>query len=153
MFYPPAKVGGYKLCNTGRKVRELENINNREPRPGNISLLREKFVLPCYIVCTYVFFNLASMVLAMTARYLDHDRKVYLSLGVASYILDIIGFISDACIYVFANRNVRRFIYSVVRKSKGRSYRDGQEKVTFIQTNADAVIETKCDVIEIMTSL
>ena len=92
------------------------------------------------------------MVLAMTARYLDHDRKVYVTLGVASYILDIIGFISDTCIYVFANRNVRRFIYSVVRKSKGRSNRDGQEKSDLHPTKYRCC-DRNCDVNEIMISL
>ena len=73
------------------------------------------FKQPCYIVLTYIFFNFTSMVLGTISGYVRKDERPIL-LAHISTIFIILGFIADAVIYVFANRDVRHLLYSTFCK-------------------------------------
>ena len=96
-------------------IRELEARCAGQTQVSGISLLREKFKIPCYIVMTYICFNLPRTILLTVSHYVE-DQKKSSMLTVLSHALIIIGLTSDVFIYVFADKNVRMLICSIFRK-------------------------------------
>ena len=87
-----------------------------QSQESRISLMISKFKQPCFIVITYICFNLTSTINLVAVFYFYKGYK-RIMLGLVSDILTMIGFISDACIYVFADRNVRKLLCSIFRES------------------------------------
>ena len=104
---------------TVRKIKRLESIAKGHPHHRTMSLINDKFRLPCYIVSTYILLNFTSMVILISTRYLHgkDSRKILVPI---SFMLSILGFISDGFIYVFANKNVRKLLTSRIRKRSTR---------------------------------
>ena len=73
------------------------------------------FKQPCYIVLTYIFFNFPSMVFGTISGYIRKDEQPILLSHILTIFI-ILGFIADAVIYVFANRDVRHLLYSTFCK-------------------------------------
>ena len=96
---------------TVRRLRGLEARDAGQPAESGLDLLIKKFKLPCYIVATYICFNFTSTIMFTTAEHLHNvkDKKTLHKFGL---IPTIVGLTSDAFIYVFANRNVRKLLNS-----------------------------------------
>ena len=97
------------------KVRATEARTAGQPEESGITLLLTKFKLPCYIILTYICFNLASTILLVTSRYMSSDKQKEI-LFEFSHVPMMIGIFSDAILYVFANKNVRDLLWHVFRK-------------------------------------
>ena len=95
-----------------RKIRGLEASSAGQPEESRLDLLRKKFKLPCYIVITYICFNLTSTIMLTLSRY----GKNWYMLGDFSQLPLIIGVISDAFLYLFTNKSVRALLCSLCRK-------------------------------------
>ena len=99
---------------TVRKIRRLESIAATQPQESGLNLLISKFTPPCYVVFTYTSFNLSSTVM-MTASLLVENEKQSEFLFTFSLVPTLTGFASDAAIYVYVNREVRKLLCSVCR--------------------------------------
>ena len=101
----------------------VKKINGQEAsvagKLGAVNLLMTKFKIPCLIVLTYILFNLTSTVMLTSAKY--EGRKFHL-LEVYSHVPIMIGILSDSCIYVFANSNVRELLCSIFKGRRSANY-------------------------------
>ena len=104
----------YKMV---QKIKEQEASVPVKARPSKIALLTSKFKIPCLIVLTYILFNLTSIIMLTISKYVQYGRKFHL-LEAFSHVPIIIGIISDACIYVFGNSNVRKLLCSLSKKTR-----------------------------------
>ena len=100
---------------TVRKIREIEARDAGQPQESRSKLLIKKFKLPCYIVMTYMLFNLTGAIMFTASRYVENQRRSKL-LSVFAHLPIIVGFTSDACIYVFANKNVRKLFCTTCKR-------------------------------------
>ena len=100
---------------TVRKIRGLEVEVTGQPRESRVRLLIKKFKLPCYIVFTYIFFNLTSTIILAFIVYEDNKNKVALLINFSQSLV-IVGVASDAFIYVYATGNVRKLLKSMFRR-------------------------------------
>ena len=96
---------------TVRRLRSFEVTAAGQPPESRLTLLIKKFKLPCYIVATYICFNLTSTIMFTTAHYVPGPKQAN-TLNTFGHVPAIVGIMSDALIYVFANRNVRKLIRS-----------------------------------------
>ena len=96
------------------QIKRLEVNSMGQSKESRLNLFREKFKQPCYIVMTYICFNLTSTVLMQTYNYAE-ERKKWL-LYISYQALMIFGLASDGIIYIFANRNVCKLLCSIFRK-------------------------------------
>ena len=96
---------------TVRRLRGLEARGSDQPSESGLDLLIKKFKLPCYIVVTYICFNITSTSMFTAGNYV-HNAEHVNALKRFGHIPIIVGLISDAFIYVFANRNVRNLFCS-----------------------------------------
>ena len=99
---------------TVKKFKNSETIST-DQRIRKTSLIIQKFKLPCYIVLTYILFNITSTIILILSQILHNDNIKKL-LFHFSYIPILVGFISDAAIYAFGNRNVRELICSLFKR-------------------------------------
>ena len=99
---------------TVRKIRRLELTAASQPQELGVHLLISKFKLPCYIVLTYTCFNLSSTAMMAASQLVDNEKPSE-HLFRFSLVPTLIGFTSDAIIYVFANREVRKLLCSICR--------------------------------------
>ena len=95
-----------------QKIQRLETSILDPPEDSAMTFLIGKFKQPCYIVLSYIFFNLTSTVM-LTCSLHVHSRRQYEILQHFSHVPIIVGCISDASIYVFANRNVRKLLWTM----------------------------------------
>ena len=100
---------------TVKKIKNSETISTNQ-RGRKTSLLIQKFKLPCYIVLTYILFNMTSTILLTLSENLDSEdmRKLLFHF---SYVPILAGFISDAAIYTFGNRSVRKLLCSIFNRN------------------------------------
>ena len=103
--------------NKAYSIRRLEVNSLGQPEESRLNLLRQKFKQPCYIVMTYIYFNLTGTMLVITSDYVQNVRKSRI-LFTSFEVLLIVGLTSDAIIYVFANKNVYRLLCSIFRKQR-----------------------------------
>ena len=97
----------YVYCyKTVRKIRILMATTEGQPQAGGLHLLFNKFKQPCYIVVTYICFNLTSSIIQTSVNYIK-DTKQEEILFIFFDVLLLVGFSSDAFIYVFSNKNVQ----------------------------------------------
>ena len=96
-------------------IRRLEVNSIGLPEESRLNLLRKKFKQPCYIVITYVCFNVTSTVLMQTYNSARDARKRWL-LYISYQALLIVGLTSDVLIYILANKNVYKLLCSFFRK-------------------------------------
>ena len=94
------------------QIQRLETSILDPPEDSVMTFLIGKFKQPCYIVLSYIFFNLTSTVMLTCSLYV-HSRRQYEILQHFSHVPIIVGCISDASIYVFANRNVRKLLWTM----------------------------------------
>ena len=104
-----------------------------------------KFVVPCVLILTYVIFNVTGSLLKM---FYFWNRKQTMFVNVSG-LLVMFGWISDACVYIFAQREVRLYLISLFNKpvpqislSKRTTQTDtmvGNSSVQFNHSNRDQV--------------
>ena len=87
-----------------KRNQRSESQRNDHNYRAKLKRVRKRFVLPFYIVITYILFNFTSMVTSLVSQYTEAGEKDQLML--ASAILEILGFLSDAFVYAFMNKNV-----------------------------------------------
>ena len=92
-------------------VRRLRRRGTGQHHESGLDLLIKKFKLPCYIVVTYLCFNLTSTIMFTASRYVGDAKRIKALLTFA-HVPAAIGIISDSIIYVFANRNVSKLVCS-----------------------------------------
>ena len=97
------------------KMKRLDSSLSGESRTNRVNLLIRKFKLPCYIVLTYICFNLASTTFITYDHYIPKGERDPIIKVLANTAM-ILGFISDSLIYIFANKNVRTLICTLCRK-------------------------------------
>ena len=98
---------------TAKKLRSLEiRIPNQTNDGGR--LLLKKFQLPCYIVLTYILFNITSTGMLTMSRNVHFETAK--TLFHFSYAPIVAGFISDALIYTIGDRNVRKLLRTMLRR-------------------------------------
>ena len=114
IFFGAAATYGY-FFRTVFKLKKLESSLPVESRTTSASLLIKKFAMSCYIVFTYICFNLASTALITYNHYTPREERNSIILELAHTAI-ILGFVSDVTIYIFANKNVRVLICSLCRK-------------------------------------
>ena len=103
-----------------KKIKNSESRQHSQPKEKGMSLITKKFKVPLYIVSTYIIFNFVSSILRMISY---SDKKQYgIVFDRIASILDIIGYASDGCIYIYANRNVRKKLKSWLERSSLRFY-------------------------------
>ena len=98
--------------NTVKMIRRLE-FNSSHQRNQKRKRLTEKFKIPCYIVLTYICFNLTNTIMLTTSRYVRNKTLSKILYDLSDIPL-LIGFTSDVLIYVFGNRNAKMFLVTAV---------------------------------------
>ena len=93
-----------------REANTIDQNNVNRPK-----LFIKKFKVPCYIVMTYICFNLTSTIMMTASQYMKNRRYAIMTL-IFSHVFTIVGVTSDACIYIFANKNVRKLLSSICSK-------------------------------------
>ena len=95
---------------------KVHNIRRRESqsKENGPNIFTKKFKVPCYIVLTYICFNLTSTIMMMVSQYMKNKRHG-LMLLIFSHVFTMVGITSDACIYIFANKNVRKLLSSICK--------------------------------------
>ena len=115
-----AKVTYIYFFMTVRKIKQLHANVTGQPRESRVELLKKNFKLPCYIVMTYILFNLSSTIILAFGEDANDQAHHYLLIGISQFFM-ILGFASDVCIYVFANGKVRILLRSMFKKSNLQS--------------------------------
>ena len=75
---------------TVRKIGKIEARDTGQPQESRRQLLMKKFKLPCFIVMTYMLFNLTSAIMFTTSRYVTNQRRSKL-LSVLAQLPIIVG--------------------------------------------------------------
>ena len=114
ILFCAATTYGY-FFRTVFKMKRLDSSLPGESRTSRARLLIKKFKLPCYIVFTYICFNLASTTLITYDHYIPKEKRNPI-IKVLARTAIILGLISDATIYIFANKIVRTLLCSLCRK-------------------------------------
>ena len=98
-----------------RKIRKNEASfePSSEENAMNVLIIK-KFRQPCYIVLTYLCFNLSSTIMFTTSLYVNNRRQHELLNGF-SHIPIMVGLVSDAFIYVYADRDVRGLLFTILK--------------------------------------
>ena len=101
-----------------KQIRDVESVNavNR-PSQNRHRLLFKKFKVPCYIVLTYICFNMSSTILLIYSIY-ESNEKLSRILYHSMDIPIVVGFTSDAFIYVVANKDVRKLLFNIFRREQ-----------------------------------
>ena len=68
---------------------------------------RQKFMIPCLMVLTYVLLNVTAEVIIMIEKHVNNRKSWNYAHNVA-HLLIILGWISDSVIYIFAQRGIRK---------------------------------------------
>ena len=98
------------------KVRKaLHNTHTPAGQNGGRQNPLAKFVVPCVLVSTYIVFNVTGSTLKMI-QYLNPKNREMIILVFISGLLIMVGWMSDAFVYIFAQRDVRLYLISLVRK-------------------------------------
>ena len=101
---------------TVRKIKRMVENATGQPHESSVELLMKNFKLPCYIVMTYIIFNLSSTVILASAAHTKIKARWQLLINISQFLV-IWGFASDVCIYVFADRKVRKLLASKFKRS------------------------------------
>ena len=101
------------------KINKSEYSPCGKQKEKGFSLMTKKFKVPLYIVSTYIIFNFTSSILRTISNSNKSGFKLELLDRIAT-MLDIVGYTSDSCIYIFANRNVRTHFKSWLGKASAR---------------------------------
>ena len=100
-----------------KKIRAMESNAVNRPSQNRQTLFFKKFKVPCYIVLTYICFNISSLVLFICSRYTGNKKLTDWLLEISDIPI-VTGFVSDACIYILANKDVRRLLISIFRREQ-----------------------------------
>ena len=91
------------------KIRILgRSLTNDATRPS-ISAVWLKLKIPTLMILTFIVFNVSASIMASFFKTDD-------TFDVAFYLLEILGWISDAIIYTFLQKSVRELLVSWFRK-------------------------------------
>ena len=117
---------GYFYCKF--KATNRKDSNSRSARSLGGSARNFRFRIPFLIVATYLIFNVSSTIIFQDIQYLrkkhegrniECDPCKFLT-GIA-YVLAVTGFLSDAILYIFMQRNIVRFLRKRVSQVSGTS--------------------------------
>ena len=103
------------------RVRSIMNTHTQDTT-RNKQMLWRNFKIPLLMVASYILFNVTATVMRMVAlqdmiQNNNEYTKLYIILTGLSGILDTLGWISDALIYIFLQKKIRRTLTSKLRKS------------------------------------
>ena len=76
----------------------------------------KRFKVPFLVVLTFILFNITGTIMLTVASYCLFTEHVELILLHSSIFLDIVGCISDACIYLFIQKEIRKICLVFVGK-------------------------------------
>ena len=99
---------------TVRRLKSLEARDAGQAPESGLDFLIKKFKVPCYIVISYLCFNLTCTIMYTVSSNV-HDTKLVGALFTYGHVPMIFGLVSDACIYTFANRNVHKLLCSTCK--------------------------------------
>ena len=98
-----------------KKIRSLSN-NEKQPSTANRNkFLLKKFKIPCYIMLTYICFNIVSTILMTCSGLVKNETLSKMFLDSADIPI-VAGFTSDATIYILANKNVQKLICNALKR-------------------------------------
>ena len=80
--------------------------------------MQRTFRVPCFIVITYVIFNITSNVLSAMAFFKVFSSKVNRILNTGTFLLLVPAYLSDVCIYVFFQKEIRGTLLMMIRRKK-----------------------------------
>ena len=97
-----------------RSIRHIEATAVETTQVTGLQLLMSKFKQPCYIVLTYISFNLSSTIFNISMRNIESlSGRQSMILYILYEVFFIVGLASDAFIYTYMDRNVRQFLSSL----------------------------------------
>ena len=103
----------HKDSESGISDTNARGVTGSSQRPNTRSY-RRKFLVPILIVLTYILFNISAVIMYQvrlqggTAD--PHDNLLRKVAG----ILVLIGFMNDAILYIFVQRNIRNYLYNLL---------------------------------------
>ena len=101
------------------KTRTMVKNDNSQREPGRRKSLNKhlfKFAVPFLILATYLIFNVTSSFLSVSFTY--HKKIILLQMA---WITRVLGFLTDALLYIFLQKSVRAFIKSKCRWRRQRN--------------------------------
>ena len=99
------------------KVKHLLSVDIHQHASQNNNLsrsFRSKFFLPFLIIATYLVFNIGGDVMYQYKERSDLSKPIRSYLSEVSHLFWILGWLSDAILYVFLQKSIRRKIFSFV---------------------------------------
>ena len=100
-----------------KKIKGLESNSVNQCTQNRQRVLFKKFKLPCYIVLTYICFNISSTIILTYSTFGKQGRLSRLLYDISDGLI-LVGFISDILIYVLANKNVCTLLVTIVRNEQ-----------------------------------
>ena len=88
-------------------IRPTSSINIRE----NGSRILFKLKIPCLMVLTFIIFNASATILIFLGEMMDLTEQLKLVFN----IFDMVGWCSDALIYILLQRRVRQMLVSICK--------------------------------------
>lgn len=126
------------------RVRSIMSTH-QEVATRNKKMAWRNFRVPLFMVISYILFNVTATVLKVVAlqEFIEQSKeytKHYILLAGLSAILDTLGWISDALIYVFLQKKIRDVVTSHMQKLI-RSNREPASEIT-LNTMTRSVVST-----------
>ena len=108
----------YFLYKVRSMLRIDQNNNSNHSNSKNKSAKRHytsKFIIPFLILATYLVFNVTSSILFVLRRLPGSWSSSSLLLLQVAWLIETMGFLSDALLYIFLQRHVRTLLASKLR--------------------------------------
>ena len=113
----------YKISQLKKRERSMRpsGYNNRDTHQNSAQRSR-RFFVPGLMILSYLVLNVSAAVVIMAVQFMPFNSS-WLIMYEVSNLLIILGFFSDSCIYIFAQKSVRSQIKGKIlpQKSTGTS--------------------------------
>ena len=100
-----------------KKIKVEDLKANQQATSRRRVLVWDKFKIPTLTVITYVVFDISGTVVSTIGSFGAFDEESNQLLQDISYVLDIPAFITDACIYMFLQKEVRKKLSQIISDS------------------------------------
>ena len=100
-----------------RTIRRTYSRSSRASKDGKDGFTSPKFLVPCLLVATYALFNVTGSLLGITQYFVP---SVSDKVGPVRHVFFICGTMSDAAIYVFLQRYIRRAISRAIGRKRNK---------------------------------
>ena len=121
------------ICTLGyffSKVKKItKNMKKRRRKQSNVVTAWFKLKIPCLMVTTFIIFNTSNTLV----RYNVHHNEGTLS--IVFVVLDICGWCSDACIYIFLQKRATCILRSMFMEIKATFSRGKKKQVSRFEMN------------------